>query len=485
MTKDKNRLVCLSSISLSEPRLNGKTAITDISIQKSNGDTATFSLMLRYENIVLRDEHRPLLRLACCMPLLNYGLFTETMVLKFPLATSDLQLLTDLNVVFSRDIYVNKILRRRTNYIPPEYLPEEGIVTPHDAQPKATIQCSKVDNDEGLPHENIDPTACGVLSSGGKESLLTYSMLKELGAKVYPIYVNESGGHWRTALTAYRHHKKTDELTRRIWTNVDRFYTFMLDNLSFIRKDHRTIKADTYPLRLCIFPLYVFAFLPLLCDEGIGNILIGSEFDDERSTPLYQGIRHYFGVYDQHQDFDLRMHNWYDQRIPGVHQWSAVRTISGLIVERMLVNRYPVLAQHQRSCHSCHFENGTLVPCGQCSKCNGVLLFLLANKNDPKCMAFREKDIELFRKQVYDVSFRLDQDEKDHSLYLLKSPSTISSLHQPIDHVEQIHIHKPTSDLERIPAQFRQKLLGIIEQYTNGYCQLKEEKWVSVTKPNV
>lgn len=100
-------------------------------------------------------------------------------------------------------------------------------------------------------------------------------------------------------------------------------------------------------------------------------------------------------------------------------------------------------------------------------------------------MAFREKDIELFRKQVYDVSFRLDQDEKDHSLYLLKSPSTISSLHQPIDHVEQIHIHKPTSDLERIPAQFRQGLLGIIEQYTNGYCQLKEEKWVSVTKPNV
>ena len=140
MIKDENRLVCLSSISLSEPRLNGKTATADISIQQRNGDTATFSLILRYENLFLQDKHRPLLRLACCMPLLNYGLFTEKMVLNFPLNTSDLQLLTDLNVVFSRDIYVNKILRRRTNYILPKYLPNEETVNPNDAQPKATIQ---------------------------------------------------------------------------------------------------------------------------------------------------------------------------------------------------------------------------------------------------------------------------------------------------------------------------------------------------------
>ena len=485
MIKDKNRLVCLSSISLSEPRLNGKTATADISIQQRNGDTATFSLILRYENLFLQDKHRPLLRLACCMPLLNYGLFTEKMVLNFPLNTSDLQLLTDLNVVFSRDIYVNKILRRRTNYILPKYLPNEETVTPNDARPKATIQCTKVENDEELPHENIDPGACGVLSSGGKESLLTYGMLRELGAKVYPLYVNESGGHWRTALTAYRHHKKTDNHTRRIWTNVDRFYTFMLDNLSFIRSDHRQIQADTYPLRLCIFPLYVFAFLPLLCDEGIGNILIGSEFDDERTTPLYQGIRHYFGVYDQHQDFDLRMHQWYAQRIPGLHQWSAVRTISGLIVERILVNRYPELAQHQRSCHSCHFGNDTLVPCGHCSKCNGVLLFLLANTNDPKHMAFRQEDIERFCKQVYEVSFRLDEDEKNHSLFLFTSQSEKHPSHQPVDHVEQIHINTPTSDLNRIPPQYRQGLLRIIEEYTKGYCHLKGGTWMSFTKPTI
>jgi hypothetical protein len=482
MARDKKSLVCLSSITLSEPRIKGKTVTADITIQHRSGDTATFPLMLNYENSMVRKDHIPLLRLACCMPLLNYGLFTEKMIVNFPLATSDLQLLTDLNVVFSKDIFVNKILRRRTNYILPEYIPDEKIVTPKDAHPKAVLQCTEVCRDEQLSEMKNSPTACGVLSSGGKESLLTYGMLKELGARVYPLYVNESGGHWRTALTAYRYHKKTDNNTRRVWSNVDRFYTFMLDNLSFIRPDHRQIQADTYPLRLCIFPFYVFAFFPVLYDEDIGNILIGSEFDDERSTPLYHGIRHYFGVYDQHQDFDLRMHDWYAQRMPGICQWSAVRTISGLIVERILVNRYPELAQLQRSCHSCHFHRETLIPCGHCSKCNGVLLFLLANKNDPKIMAFRVKDIERFRQQVHNVPLRLDQDEKEHSLLLLTSSSTKLMFHQPSDHVEQIHVRKQTSNLECLPVLFRKGIMNIIDQYTTGYCQLKEGKWISVSK---
>jgi predicted polyphosphate/ATP-dependent NAD kinase len=42
------------------------------------------------------------------MPLLNYGLFAKKFVLQFPVSRSDLSLLNDLNLVFSRDIFVNK-----------------------------------------------------------------------------------------------------------------------------------------------------------------------------------------------------------------------------------------------------------------------------------------------------------------------------------------------------------------------------------------
>ena len=131
------------------------------------------------------------------------------------------------------------------------------------------------------------------------------------------------------------------------------------------------------------------------------------------------------------------MNKWYDKRIKGLYQWSAVRNVSGLIVERTLVKRYPKLASLQRSCHSCHFEKGKIVPCGSCSKCMGVLLFLLANKVNPSIMNFRKEDINSFYQNVKPSNLRLDQDEKTQSFYLIGTKGNIPQV-QPITHVEQI-----------------------------------------------
>ena len=306
-------MTCFSSIELSEPIIDGKSVKTDVFLKKTDGDESTFSIMLKYEEDV-KAEYLPLLRLAFTMPLLNYGLFSKKLKLKFPVSKADFNILNELNRVFSRDIFVNKILRRRADYILPEYLPKQEDVKPADANPKAVIEPSQVYNDKTISSD-MDNKSCGVLSSGGKESLLTYGLLNEIGCNTYPLYVNESGGHWRTALPAYRYHKKVDSKTQRVWTNVDRFYVFMLDNLKFIRPDHREVWADTYPIRLCIFPYYVFLLLPIFAGKKIGNLLIGSEFDDLRNTPEYLGINHYYGIYDQHQDYDFVMNKWYSKRI--------------------------------------------------------------------------------------------------------------------------------------------------------------------------
>lgn len=317
-------------------------------------------------------------------------------------------------------------------------------------------------------------------SSGGKESLLTYGMLKEIGAVVHPLFVNESGGHWRTALTSYRQFVENEPNTTRVWTNVDRFYVFMLDHMKIIRSDHREVWSDTYPIRLCIFPVYVFLLLPVFVHRGIGNLLIGSELDDPRTSPLFKGIKHYFGVYDQTQDFDLRMEQWYINRLPGMRQWSAVRPISGMIVERVLTKRYPELAKVQRSCHSCHFEKGKIVPCGQCSKCQGVLLFLLANQVDPSIMEYHEKDKVALPKRVPEGKLRLDEDEREHSLFLSKLPGLAG---KEYSHVETIHLNKPTSDIELVPARFRGPLLKIMKEYTKGFTKLEGDFWKPVDSP--
>jgi hypothetical protein len=481
--KGKNPdMVCFSAIELADPIIINNHVKTNITIKKTDGESSNFQLMLKY-NEKMNDNYLSLIRLAFTMPLLNYGLFSKKFILHFQLCKSDILLLKKLNNIFSRDIYVNKILRRRTNYILPTYLPDPKKVIPADAEPKSDILSSDIQTDKIIT-TGMKKKSCGILSSGGKESLLTYGLLNEIGCTVYPFYINESGGHWRTAIPAYKYHTNTNDETQRVWTNIDRFYVFMLDNLKFIRKDHRNIWADTYPIRLCIFPYYVFALLPLFAEKKIGNLLIGSEFDDTRSKPKHLGIEHYFGVYDQHQDYDHLMNQWYKKRLPGLIQWSAVRNISGLVEEKILTRRYPKLAKLQRSCHSCHFEKNEIVPCGKCSKCMGVLLFLLANDLDPKIMKFKQRDIDLFAKRVNKSNLRLDDDEKQQSFNLLgKKDKTFQE--KPIDHVEKIHHNRANCDINLIPDHLCTNLLEIIQHYTAGFCELKNEKWVTINKINL
>jgi hypothetical protein len=417
------------------------------------------------------------------MPVLNYGLFTKEIKLKYPVSQADNALLNDLLDIFSKDIFINKFLRRKNPYILPEFHLTDADVTEQNAKPLATIKPSDVTEDAPIC-SGLDKNSCGVLSSGGKESLLTYAMLKEIGAKVYPLYVNESGGHWRTALPAFRHHAKVEPNTCRVWLNVDRLYTFMLDHLRIIRPDHRKVWNDTYPIRLCIFPVYVFYLLPVFASKKIGNLLIGSEFDDPRLSPYYKGIKHYYGVYDQTQDYDLRMEEWYGKRMPGMRQWSAVRPISGLIVERILTKRYPKTAKLQRSCHSVHFQGKELVPCGDCSKCLGIQLFLRANNIDPALMAYSKKDVELFPKRFAEGGLRLDEDEREHAAFLVsKFDPAVNG--KPYPHVETIHLYKETGDLMLVPKQFRAPLLGIIKKYTNGFSKLENNTWVPTTEPKL
>jgi hypothetical protein len=475
----KNNLLCLSSISLSDPIIEKNTARAEIIVTESDGTESCFEIINKYEHEV-RDTHLPLLRLAFCMPLLNYGLFSKKIQLNFPISKADLSLLNDLNVIFSRDIFVNKIAQGTNPYILPVFFPDTEKIKPTDGDPRAVIHPTQLIGDTPIG-TGMDAMNSGVLSSGGKDSLLTYGLLKELGSTVYPLYVNESGGHWRTALTAYKYHKKTDPNTQRVWTNVDRFYSFILDHLQFIRPDHRKIWHDAYPIRLCIFPFYVFSLLPIFVEERIGNLLLGSEFDDLRYEIQYNGIQHYFGVYDQHQDYDVRMNQWYDKRIPGLYQWSALRNISGLVDQNILVRRYPVLAKLQRSCHSCHIKNGVVYPCGTCSKCLGILLYLLANDLNPTIMKYRRKDIEYFYTNVAASSLKLDKDEKNQSFFLLKRKGSVPKV-QCVDHVEKIHVHTSTCNPGLYPKQFRNGLLEILEEYTTGYCTLQNEEWVPTSK---
>jgi hypothetical protein len=77
---------------------------------------------------------------------------------------------------------------------------------------------------------------------------------------------------------------------------------------------------------------------------------------------------------------------------------------------------------------------------------------------------------------------RLDEDEREHATFLASKvePSLKGKEHA---HVETIHLHKPTADLELVPTRFRASLLKIILEYTNGFTMLEKDSWVPAAQP--
>src|SRR4030042_5217325 len=132
-------ILCLESLSVSEPAVLRNTVTSTITLGHLDGSKTSFDLKIRYEEKA-DEKYLNIYRMAMAMPLMNYGLFTNSINLDFPLPEADLKLLDDLLDVFSRDIFVNKLVRRRTGHLNEEFLPKPEEVNPENARPRAAIK---------------------------------------------------------------------------------------------------------------------------------------------------------------------------------------------------------------------------------------------------------------------------------------------------------------------------------------------------------
>ncbi|NJE48234.1 hypothetical protein [Thermococcus sp. 9N3] len=468
-------LKCFDYIAIERPRISSRR-IKARYVLGIDGEEKGYELVHSYRERIPKIE--AFAKLMSIVPAINYGLFTPEIRFEFTLDSRDMRFFEDMMRVTARDIFVNRIANP-SEFLRQEFVPKE--IKPEMAEPMAKL------TPEGIEEEEIDfepdYSRCAVMLSGGKESLLTYGLMKELGCEVYPFFYNESGAHWRVAVPAYRWFEKNEPNTRKVWSNADRLYTFIERNMRILHGVGRRKRAEVYPIRLFFFEGYAFAFLPLLYKYGIGNLLFGNEYDDPRSYEPFHGIEHYNATYDQSQDFELYMTRWFAERGLKIRQWSAVRPLTGLIVERILHSRYPELFALQRSCHSVHREGNDYVPCGTCFKCNGILTFLLANGINPRLIKYRDWHIVTLPERLRKGLVRLDRDELEHSLYLIKRRFPNFPLDgKPHWHVEMVHFDGKSSRIDAIPQEFREKLYSIFEGYTRGYAYLKGNKWVRITR---
>jgi creatinine amidohydrolase/Fe(II)-dependent formamide hydrolase-like protein/7-cyano-7-deazaguanine synthase in queuosine biosynthesis len=450
----------------------------------------SFDLIYRYGEEVFDPEDpasRNLADMIAAQVALNYGLFCREIVFHGSYDESDQEFIKNMMTNTAREIYVKKLLepnpfiRGHAANLPLaklESYSQAKLVFKNKSFPTRP----KTRKDENKFHWNVDKSRHTVLSSGGKDSLLSFSLINEIGQEVHPIFINESGRHWYTALNAYRYFRKKYKNTAKVWTNCDRLFSWMLKHFPFVRQDFANVRSDEYPIRLWTVAVFLFGALPLLKKRGIGRLIIGDEFDTT-SRQSFKGITHYNGLYDQSRYFDNAMTRYFIRKGWNISQFSIIRPLSELLIEKILSQRYPDLQRHQMSCHATHIEDDRVYPCGKCEKCRRIVGMLVALNADPTNCGYSKAQIEECLKAIAAKGVHQESAGVQQLAFLLQQKRQISNQLAKVRVLEHPEIMKVRFDPERspvesVPQDIREPILHLFLEHTEGSVRRQGRIWV-------
>ncbi len=451
--------------------------------------TEEIALMYRYGEDVFdpgKPADRNLAAMVTAQVALNYGLFAEEIVFTGVFDETDQRFLRDMAENTATEITVKKFLehnpflRGAATNLPAikrdEYCRARIRFAPDPAAPETEAMARAA---------RWGPTSAhAILSSGGKDSLLTLGILRELGCETYPLFVNESGRHWLTALNAYRHLEATHPGTRRVWTNADRVFNWFVRLFPFVRHDFQDVRSDEYPIRLWTVAVFLFGTLPLIKKYGIGRVSIGDEYDTSRRVE-HEGIPHYDGLYDQSRYFDRALTEYFAAKGWGVEQFSLLRPLSELLVQGILAARYPDLWRHQTSCHAAHVAEGRVHPCGRCEKCRRIVGMLLALGKDPAGCGYTQEQVDRCVAAIATRGVNQEGEAVEHLAFLLHENGVVAAgaagLPEPRrrDEIMRLRFNDDVSPRDTVPADLRNAVYGILLQHAEGAVRLTPGGWVS------
>ena len=430
-----------------------------------------FFLEYRYEEDVF-DPDDPDLRNVAAMTAaqaaLNYSLFSAQIVFRDTFDAADRRFLRVMGENTAREIYVNKLLEPNAFLAPGFQVPEIRLARYAQARLSFRPEPQSSGRPSGWLASNS--SRCAVLSSGGKDSLLSFGLLDELGRDPHPIFVNESGRHWFTALNAYRHFRETVPNTSRVWTNADRLFAWMLRHLPFIRRDFAQVRSDYYPLRLWTVAVFLFGSLPLLIKRRIETLVVGDEYDTTHKAD-HRGIPHFAGLYDQSIYFDRALTAYFRRKKWNVRVVSLIRPLSELLIEKTLAERYPELQRHQVSCHAAHARDGRIYPCGRCEKCRRIMTMLGVLGVDPERCGYTAEQVSLCLERIGEGNLHLEEEAIRHIFYLLGRRA------EGCPHVMKLRIHPRNAPLSEYPEDLALFLLPLLLEHADGAVRWRGGAW--------
>jgi creatinine amidohydrolase/Fe(II)-dependent formamide hydrolase-like protein/7-cyano-7-deazaguanine synthase in queuosine biosynthesis len=457
-----------------------------------DGKEETTELVYRFEEDVFTPGEPASMNLASMIAAqvaLNYGLFSEVIVFHGWFDRHDRQFLEEMAENTAREIYVKKFLEpnpflqgpaseiglvRKEKYLQSRILFSDERAPDGSANWKAELKRT-VWKTESRRH--------AVLSSGGKDSLLSFALLRDIGREVHPVFINESGRHWFTALNAYRHFADNFPHTSRVWTNSDRLFNWMLRHLPFVRKDFSAVRSDEYPIRLWTVAVFLFGALPMLKKRGIGRLIIGDEYDSTNRTSR-QKIPHYDGLFDQSRFFDNALTRYFRKKRWGLSQFSILRPLSELLIQKILVKRYPDLQTHQVSCHATHKEGDRILPCGRCEKCRRIVGMLVALGVNPSRCGYKPEEIDGIIDQLRRKGIHQESEGAQHLGHLLRKKKVIDSATlgklriRERPEIAKLRFDAERSPLDGIPVDLREDLYRIYLDHADGALRRSGRVWI-------
>jgi len=463
---------------------------------KYEGGEDSTELVYSYEEDVfdpIDDSLQNLASMVGAQVAINYGLFCKEIIFNGSYDEADRRFIQDAAENTAREIYVKKFLE------PNPFLTGAAAELPVIKKQKY-LRARLVFPEQGSKPDKLlwrflsaESDRHCILSSGGKDSLLSYGLINELGKETHPIFVNESGRHWFTALNAYRYFKDNVPNTARVWVNSDRLFNWVLRHIPFIRKDFTNIRFDEYPIRLWTVAVFLFGALPLMRKRNIGRLIIGDEFDTTDRS-LFEGITHYNGVYDQSRYFDDALSRYYMRKGWDITQFSILRPMSEMLIQKTLAKRYPELLKHQVSCHAAHERDKRVYPCGKCEKCRRIVGMLTAQEADPVECGYTAEQIKTCLSELATKKIHQEALGSEHLNYILKQKGAVDFPPDSVKHVKEhpvvmkLRFHPDKSPMSSIPVELRMPLYRILLEYADGAVRRLKRKWTDIdpfTEPTI
>lgn len=221
-----------------------------------------------------------------------------------------------------------------------------------------------------------------LLFSFGKDSLLTFSLCKEIGIKPIPIYVKEP-------LTLWENYHK-ERLAKEFSQEFNQEILFLENEAGKLREPG---KSGWYgwELQLTQFGLM---FLPIAFSKRASYLFFANE---QSCNDQFLDEEGFFcnPVYEQSVDWTLKFEKM--AKILGLKNIkvsSLIEPLHEIAIIKILHSRYPEIGKYQMSCGEILEKITESRWCGNCSKCARIYIFLLANNIDPKRVGFPHDMLE-------------------------------------------------------------------------------------------